>query len=190
MNQTIQDLIAKLDSRDIDKITQARTALVQLGSSVLEPLIDLLQQGSNYQIANAVVVLGQITDPRCVVPLIRISNHPNLIVRTNLAKALGNFDDIRAKQTLMNMLNYEHEIVQQWVIISLGRFGGSDVVTALTQFLQINQCTTLCHIAIKVLGDIGDSQAVPYIVPFLDNENHHVRTHANLALSALNAKLK
>lgn len=190
MAETIEILLEQLDSRDADINDHAREELLKLGSSALEPLMNLLESGTTYQIASAIVVLGQIADPTCIDALIQLQEHPNLIVRSNLAQALGNFDDERVRKILIEMLEHEHPIVQQWVIISLGQVGGSSVLTKLLEFMQSTESSTLCHIAIQTIGELGDSQAVPYLVPFLDNEDRHVRNHAESALAKLNAQLK
>ena len=187
MNVTIQDLLAELATRDIDTINRARNTLVQLGTPAVASLISLLRYGTTHQIANAIVVLGRIGDPQCIDGLLALQQHPNLIIRSNLAKSLGCFQDKQVVQTLIDMLTGDHEIVQQWTIISLGRLGGFDL-DLLIQFMQTTESTSLCHITITALGELGDPQVISSIEPFLDSSNHHVRKAAQLALSKLNAQ--
>jgi HEAT repeat protein len=67
----------------------------------------------------------------------------------------------------------------------LGRLGDRRAVDYLLAELRRTESSTLRYTLIRALGNLGDPRAVEAIMSFEFDENHHVRAHAQRALSQL-----
>src|SRR5512145_1075768 len=100
MMDSLDALFAQLGEANILDQQQAKQQLLAYGKDILEPLWNLLETGSNFQVGNAVILLGQLGDPRSVDKLLPLLEHPFFLVRTNTAQVLGQFDDSRISPAL------------------------------------------------------------------------------------------
>src|SRR5258706_11402703 len=97
-------LIEPLRNGESPARTRAKESLVSYGASAVEPLIAVLQTGTSRQIADAIIILGKIGDPRAIEPLIAMLNAPNLLFRMNAAQALGGFNSPVVVEVLLSSL--------------------------------------------------------------------------------------
>ncbi len=77
-------------------------ALASYGQQASGPLLNALSQGTWTAQVNAARVLGQIREPRAVVPLISMYSRGSNIEKALIAEALGNIGDMQAFETLMD----------------------------------------------------------------------------------------
>ena len=68
---------------------------------MVEPLIEILRDGSWWERLCAASALGYVGDPRAVEPLIEAMRHGEVVsLRETAQEALGRIDDQRAKRAL------------------------------------------------------------------------------------------
>ena len=181
----IEALLQALDGNDVTARLAVHQRLIAYGATVVDPLITLLRDGTTKQAACAITVLGAISDYRAVEPLIGMLHASHVLLRMNAAKALSSFNEPTVIAALLEGLNDRDELVQSWVLNSLGALGNRQVVGAIIAFLEDTPSPDMRYMAIRALGDLGDQQAIAHILPYLADDNHHVRADAKKALARL-----
>lgn len=179
----ISSLIEQLNQPE--ETLAIRQRLVAYGSASVEPLIAICESGSPLQTANAIVVLGEIGDRRAIDVLIRSLAHKSLLCRINAAQILGSFDDACVVQALLDHLPSAHELVQIWIVNSLGVIGNASCIKPLLDLLHQTASSSLRYMIIRALGDLGDPRTIADIMPYLEDDDHHVRYDARVALEKL-----
>lgn len=189
MMATVEDfdyLWECLGAQDFLEVVEGRSELINLGSPIVEPLISATLTGTVKQIANAIIVMGEIGDTRFLDSLCALlQHHENIVIRSNAAKILGNFPSGQAVETLISKLEHDNEMVTMWITVSLGKIGGQDAKQALLKYLNLPPSSTMTYMTIRALGDIGDADLAPIITPYLTHEKDHVRNDAQLALEKI-----
>lgn len=184
--ENTDELIEDLDTTDIGLNQDAQARLVILGVSVMERLISVLQTGSIRQRANAVLVLGKIGDAKAIDSLCALSVDPSLAVRVNCASALGLIDKPRVVSFLIDWLGWEEEaVVQSMIVKSLADKQDKRSIISLVSALKQAESSYVRYMIIRALGNLGDPIAIESILPFVDDEDHHVRHDAKVALEKL-----
>ena len=178
-------LLQQLDGNDVLIRLAVHDRLIAYGAAVVEPLIALLRDGTTKQAACAITVLGAIGDHRAIEPLIGMLHASHVLIRMNAAKALSSFGEPAVLTALLDSLNDRDELVQSWVLNSLGALGNRQVVGSIIAFLEHTPSPDMRYMAIRALGDLGDQQAIAHILPYLADENHHVKADAEKALARL-----
>jgi len=102
--------------------------------------------------------------------------------------ALAEIPDERVVPALIDLLDSQHVIVRQTVAEVLGKIGDPRAVVPLIDALQSTFSSTIRHIIIRALENIGDLRALPHIVPFLEDEDPHVRSRSEKAIRTLSAR--
>jgi len=89
MSNSIKELFTLLDKTDYRIIAHTHRVWIQMGSAVVPTLVELLTTGSYRQVANTVMVLGEIGD-LCSLPALidLLFTHPNHHVRHDINVAL------------------------------------------------------------------------------------------------------
>ncbi len=180
-----QALIYDLDSMDHETRARAHNQLVALGPQAVETLIETIRRAEGRKCWLSVHALAEIRDERVVPALIELLNSQHVIVRQTVAEILGKIGDPRAVAPLIGSLNEGPVTVQMWAATSLGLLGDPRAITPLIDALQSTFSSTIRHTIIRALENIGDSRAVPYIVPFLEDEDPHVRSRSEKAIQTL-----
>ncbi len=184
--ENIEGLLEDLDATDIFLSQEAQARLVVLGVAVVEHLISVLQTGSVRQRANAALVLGTIGNTRAIDPLYALSTDPSLTVRVNCASALGLIDDPRVVSSLIDWLEREEKaVVQSMIVKSLADKQDKRSTIPLIGALKRVESPSVRYIIIRALGNLGDPVAIESILPFVDDEDYHVKHDAKLALEKL-----
>ena len=181
----IDALLQELDGNDVFARLAVHERLIAYGAVVVEPLIALLRDGTTKQAACAITVLGAIGDRQAIEPLVGMLHASHVLLRMNAAKALSSFDEPAVITALLEGLNDRDELVQSWVLNSLGALGNRQVVGPIIAFLERTPSPDMRYMAIRALGDLGDQQAIAHILPYLADENHHVQADARKALARL-----
>lgn len=179
----IEKLIARLDDTDIFVQLDARDMLVTMPDKAIPPAIKLLEYGTPRQIANAIIIIGDVGDTSTASYLLPFLSDKDLMIRINAARAIGEVGNRDMIPMILDALAVEEDATTAtWLVTSLGRLKGYDEILAI---LENSEGSYVCYTAIKALGEIGNPAAIEYILPFLDDENRHVRDHALIALKKL-----
>ena len=119
--------------------TEATIALGRLGdSSVVESLIQILDQASVPRRRDAILALGGLRDPRAFGPLVETQQNEvsHYFLRLSAAQALGRLGDPRALPILIAALQDRHAWVRQAAIESLAALGDPAAIGPLEAMLQ------------------------------------------------------
>ncbi|MDP7265201.1 MAG: HEAT repeat domain-containing protein, partial [Candidatus Thermoplasmatota archaeon] len=81
--------------------------LAKWGEPVVETLIEVLEEGDEWNRPAAAKALGKIGDERAVKPLVKLLEDDNEYIRESAAEALGKIGDIRSVEPLIGMLSKE-----------------------------------------------------------------------------------
>src|SRR5258708_6045098 len=103
----------------------------------------------------------------------------------NAATALASFRDTAAIDALVESLHDESELVQTAAVVSLASLGERRMVKPLIALLDRTPSASVRYIAIRALGDLGDSSAISHILPFQHDDDIHVQRDAHEALTKL-----
>ncbi|MBZ0282316.1 MAG: HEAT repeat domain-containing protein [Anaerolineae bacterium] len=156
-------------------------ALVRMGSTAVQPLIDLLGHSNPAARHHAAHVLGKIGDARAVDALINTLQDSDVTVLTKTIFTLGQLGDVQAAPAIVHLLGHENHEVQTTVANALERFGNASLpllIDALThERWQVREQ------AAEILGLIGDKETIPALATLLTDEHWQVRFAAVTALS-------
>jgi len=139
-------LIAALRDADADVAREAATSLGSLGAASVEPLIAVVHNRDGYfhSVVRAAACrsLGQLRDPRAVVPLLDSINDPLADVSAEAIGALGSLPDPRSIPALLEVVRNEQGFflatTRRAAILGLARIGGEQAVCEL-RFVASNQ---------------------------------------------------
>jgi HEAT repeat protein len=151
---------------DIDVQKTARSALVQIGTLAVPPLIAVLLEPTSWGRSLAVDALEQLGDARAIPPLLQVleeqggSEH-HAYLRARAAQALGHLGGSRYVPLLMSMLqdSSEPEIVRRGAALGLGRTGDQRAFEPLVRALG-NASRGLRWDLVAALEQLGDPRAV------------------------------
>ncbi len=160
---------------------QARTRLIELGEWAVEPLLKVVQAEQGRRAWIAADLLGELRDIRALPILANALGSPNATLGSMAVKSLLRFDDV--DQVLI--LPHAHLMTQQTIVLALKRLQDRRAVEPLIDYLSYVESPTLCCGVIQALGAIADPRAVPAIEVWVDDEDHHVREWAAIALRQL-----
>lgn len=88
-------------------------------------------------------------------------------------------------RSLLIQLDRATVIIQLQIVSRLGEMRFDEATQLLLDLLARTGSTTLRHTIIRALGRIGAEKAVPAIELYLDDPDHHVRSHARAAIQAI-----
>lgn len=161
----------------------------------VEPLIELLKDENGEVVRYAVITLGMLKDPRATEPLCEVLKRDdasisydgdsdmrytgNSNIRSEAVLALGEIGDLRAVDTLLDLLA-DKEIGNS-AASSLGRIKGEYVFGKLIKLLDSKNPTTRIN-AVAVYQYIQDPDAVPILIRMLNDQVPEVRREAAYVL--------
>jgi quinoprotein glucose dehydrogenase len=136
---------------------------------------------------HAIWGLGQLgrKNPEAVKGVVALLDDPEIEVRANAAKVLGESRYVPAEAKLVKLLKDDSPRVKFHAAMAAGRVGSLEVVPALFDVLQANNDADayLRHAAVVGLASIKD--AAPVLAKAAENPNLAVRLGAVLALRKL-----
>jgi HEAT repeat protein len=165
-------------------------ATYMLGNLKIEravnPLIVLLETGSDWDRRNAADALGQIGDLRAVEPLLGALKSDDEILKRFVADALGEIGDVRAVEPLMLALVDEDDGVRANAAKSLGSLRDLRAVESLAARLD-DESETVQKDAADALGSIGAAEAVEPLIAACKGASGKLRWHASAALGLIDS---
>lgn len=149
----------------------------------LEPLLAALSDTNMTVREQAAAALGAIGDRRAVEPLLVALASKDDEVLAAVATALGALGDARAGEPLLALLTVASPdtFSKKSIITALGQLKMSDAVTPLIVLCKATD-ESICLVAVKALGEIGDARAIPVLSAMVNGVN---LPKANAALTAL-----
>lgn len=211
----VDGLISALADRNRDIREAALAALVELGTTALEPLVAVLHVKKPLVRSGAAVALGRLGDSRAVQSLIELLSDVDPEVRYYAAGALGQIGDARAIQPLIDSFAGSHAHAAnraQEALVEIGTPAIDSLIVALSsESTAIRAAITLAAIgapavdalvaalndaspmvsygAAKTLGAIGDKRAVGPLTATLQDPDEFLRRLAAQAIESIGASL-
>jgi HEAT repeat protein len=180
----IQRLILALQ-RDPDTRSKARVRLIEIGAPAVGPLLQAVQSEHGPQAWIAADLLGELRDPRALPALIDALRVSNATLSSMAVKSLLRFDNLDPVPILIDALPHAHLMTQQTIVLALKRLADGRALFPLLDYLAGVESPTLRCGVIQALGALGDPRAIPAIQQWIDDEDHHVREWAVIALQQL-----
>jgi hypothetical protein len=200
-----QGLIRALRHRDPDAQWQASGALAELGTEGMDQLLSGLRTRNKDIRLGIIEALGQIGDSRALGPLISLLADSNNEIRWEAALALGEIGDIRAVDPLKEALHDPDRYVRYGSAVALEKLSwvpgtkeeyafilagkqdwkalamlGASAVPALVLATKDTERTVRLQ-AVRTLGNIGDTSALPAVYSALADPDDQVRWEAVIA---------
>ena len=131
--------------------------------------------------------LGQSGNAQAVAPLVKALDDANRPVRWAAIEALG---ELHKKDAVPALLKYfeRHEAYRWGHLLTanaLAAIGDRRAVKPLLALVKNNTDPILQRVLILVLGKLGDAEAIPAVMPFLEDERRWLRRAAQTALVQL-----
>ena len=163
---------------------QAASALAEIGSPALGPLMRTLRHTSWTARRNAAWALGAIDDQRAVAALVAALKDTEATVREQVAWALGAIDDPAAVPALLEALKDEAAKVREQAAWALGAIDDRAAVDALIRALRDPEARVREQAA-WALGAICDPRAMDALLPLLKDPEARVRRQAAWAIGVV-----
>lgn len=151
-------------------------------SDVLATLIDALRDVDAAVRETAVNALGELRDPKSVLPLIEILHGSEQVLKAAATRALGAIGDARAVEALKAA--YEKgDVRADTVLKALGQIGTGEAVPTIISALQ-HRDSRVQHAAEGALGQLG-ATAIEPLINALAHSEAKVRVKVAQALGIL-----
>jgi HEAT repeat protein len=166
--RAVGPLIDVLRTKEVGIQPEAAEALAAFQDSRVVPALIQSLQADNYsQRASAATALSHFHDPRVVPALLHSLTDENADVRLKVAEALGNLGDPAAVGPLAQIAKTNYEAVR-----ALGKLNFPGSLAALVSVMEDKQTQVRSESvnAVVSLAKLGDSQAVPALIQFMNQE--------------------
>lgn len=186
MMDHIHELFEELLQRDQQRFQYASKELIARGRDSVDVLVNALPTATDQQRWRIIHVLSKIADPRAIPAIIDCLHSSSPAIQAMAAQFLGEMQSDMAVDPLVQLLRANpnnNSIV--WIIQALGRLRSSRAVEPLIYIVRTTESEAVRYTAIEALGLIGDEQATGVIEPYVNHQNHHVRSRAQQALRTL-----
>ena len=196
----IKPLIKLLKKYDDNEIrTYAADGLVRLGDQAIEQLIESLDEYEFYNedyldfdedleyvnrkdfILYIVDILGKLSDPRALEPLIELLSEDDHDIRKSAAFALENIGDPRAFEPFVTALKKDSYNLMSHAPYSLLKIDESRAIEPLIKILRYGDSDSKVSAA-DALGKLGDPRAIEPLVIALKENNSTLRLFASEAI--------
>jgi HEAT repeat protein len=183
---TIMYLIKELVGEPNDR-TRARTLLLQMGESVIEPLIATMLGQDSKTALEAARLLGELADPQALDALFAALASPSPLLGWEALKSILRYPADKTLLRLAETMDDYPLMTQQNIILALREHKDRRVVPALVQQMNTSESSSLRYAIIQTLGILGDSRAIPAIRAHENDPDHHVREWVTVALRQLSS---
>jgi HEAT repeat protein len=176
-------LIASFKDDESEVRDEAKRALGKIGEPAVELLIAALDDENLLVRKYAAKALGTIKAESSVEPLIKKLNDKKSKIRKSAVSALGGIEDEKAIRELVNVLKKDNPAIRNSVTFALIKTGAPSVSHILK---DAKQDKSIREQAITFLGELGDAQAVDFLIGMSYEKNFNVRKAATKALGRIN----
>lgn len=164
--RAVEPLLAKQHSYSEENLKTVAQALKDIGSPVVEPLLEMLQHNEDNKARSfAIQMLTEVGDPRAVEHLRILLQDDSQYIQDKAAESLRK---LCGEQTAENYINIEKEKRKQELISRM----------------ECDESESSLQAAIE-LGKMGDGRAFEKLVNALNHENHYIARDAAEALGKL-----
>lgn len=165
--------LSELDFQLAKKIDRLK---LDLESLEISKNLEIVKNGNDYERRKAVGRLGNIGDIRAVSILIKSLNDKDPFVRRLSASSLGKIGAEKAVYPLATKLNHDDDGLSYAARDALIKIGKPAVKELLNRIKNKNAVTR--RRATIALGEIGDKDSIPYLIPLLQDNDEGVRWRA------------
>lgn len=182
----MEELIHMLIEGDPDRSHEAHTELVRLGARAVEPLLVSLVGASDRDCWRILKTLTCIGDSRAVSGAIHCMHSNSAAVLAASAQCLAEIGGDEAVEALLTLVeDGPRSVSMMWIIQALSSLDDPRIAPTLIRLVETTSSTVDRYTAIEALARIGDKRAVSVIQKYANDENHHVRSKAHMALQVL-----
>ena len=210
--KAVPALIDKFTTKSARERLTIIKILKKIGSPALPDLIDALSRPEWLVVKRVCWTLGDISDSAAVLPLTGVAGHDNWQVREYSIRALGKIGDLQAVEVVIKSFNDPVGQVRKAAVVSAGQLNSAETISYLIQILGdayygarlsavealLTKDTTLllaqlketlksasglkAKLAMKVLGQIGNDEAMDILSEQLNSGNRQKVTDAAIAI--------
>ena len=210
--KAVPPLIDKFTTKSARERLTIIKILKKIGSPALPDLIDALSGPEWLVVKRVCWTLGDISDSAAVLSLLAVANHDNWQVREYCIRALGKIGDLRAVAAVINSFNDSVGQVRKAAVVSAGQLNSAETISYLVQMLgdsyygarlsavealltkdttrllaqlkdALNSASGLkAKLAMKVLGQIGNDEAMDILSEQLNSGNRQKVVDAAIAI--------
>ncbi|MFN8379852.1 MAG: HEAT repeat domain-containing protein [Anaerolineae bacterium] len=175
-----------LSSTDQQEFRRARAAIISCGRAAIPGLARAARTTtSDRDLWRILATLSEIGGPDAVPTMIGCLRSPNSAIGALAAQFLSESRDTRAVDPLLDVLRETNPHTPIWVIDALGKLGDQRAVEPLIQLVESTDSALHRYTAIEALGRLGNRIALETIIRHADDEDHHVRDRARIAIDRL-----
>ncbi len=210
--KAVPALIDKFTTKSARERLTIIKILKKIGSPALPDLIDALSRPEWLVVKRVCWTLGDISDSAAVLPLTGVASHDNWQVREYSIRALGKIGDLQAVAVVIKSFNDPVGQVRKSAVVSAGQLNSTETISYLIQILGdayygarlsavealLTKDTTLllaqlketlksasglkAKLAMKILGQIGNDEAMDILSEQLNSGNRQKVTDAAIAI--------
>jgi HEAT repeat protein len=158
--------------------------VAEMGADGVQPLIELMRNGSPEQQLSAVKALGEIDDPRIPKLMLEALKKSSTMVRLAALEKLEQFADPSTYEAVERLLKDREPDIRAAAISTAVSCGGNRAVPTLVGMLK-DVSWEVRHQTVKALGKIGDATAIEGLSKALQDQDHDVRESAAAALGKI-----
>ncbi|MBT1074273.1 HEAT repeat domain-containing protein [Geobacter grbiciae] len=154
--------------------------LVAVGDEAVEPVLELLADGSDPVVQTAAEILGEIGAGGCLAELRQCLGHPAEGVRREVLRSLVRIGGPEAEEAIIACLDSSRDpSLRHLAAVSLGALRSGRAVEPLLAVVArrdlFASTFSLKKVALAALGKIGDRRAVPALVALLGSRHWFFR---------------
>jgi len=180
---TIQKLIEGLAETSVAERMKIRAQIVAFGKAAVPHLVAIVQKEGQASY-RAVDLLADLAPEAALPVLIEAARSSHLRLAQASIEALGKMGDVQAVPVLVEQLKHSSSLIQMSAVQALELLGAHHAFEALIQLLQTTSSASIRYTIIESLGKLRDERAVPVIMMFQYDPDHHVRSRVARALEA------
>ncbi len=210
--KAVSPLIDKFNTRSARERLTLIKILKKIGSPALPDLIDALSRPEWLVVKRVCWTLGDIGDSAAVLPLLETTGHDNWQAREYCIRALGKIGDLRAVEAVIKAFDDSVGQVRKSAVVSAGNLRSTETIFYLLQILDdpyygarltaveallsmdtsallpqlkeaLSSATGLrAKLTMKVLGRIGNDEAMDILSEQLNSGNQQKITDAAIAI--------
>jgi HEAT repeat protein len=158
--------------------------LADMGSDGIQPLVDLMRNGTPEKQLSAVKALSEIDDPRILKLMLEALKKNSAMVRLAALEKLEQLADPSTYDAVERLLHDQGSNIRAVAVSTAVSCGGSRAVPALVKMLK-DTSWEVRHAVVKALGKVGDATAIDGLSKALQDRDHDVRESAAAALGKI-----
>lgn len=187
--KAVSPLSVLLEDPEADVRIAVLESLALLGDMAAVPQLGFLLneawQNKNEDLLSQVAsVLGEIRDPRAILPLLNTMPGSGPVQQSRIVAALGQIGDASVLPALVDIMTKgATPAVRTAAVTSIGRLGVPESVEPLSRAVKAGQ--PLKSAAVAALGDVPCEESVLQLMELLDDNDANIRRLAAVSLGSV-----